>query len=147
MAHKTLVGGTAYEVTGGKCLVGGTAYSIQKGRTLVGGTGYDVSFGPSVIPVTIAGTGHSTYCRVEINGTQYSAATSGIEVLPGSSISFRAAGSTSQPGHIRINGELVAQNSNYALYTWSVPEGIQSINIELNYTSFPMKCSIFVTTT
>lgn len=44
MAHKTLVGGTAYKVTGGKCLVGGTAYSIKKGRTLVDGTGYDVKF-------------------------------------------------------------------------------------------------------
>lgn len=46
MAHKTLVGGTAYDITGGKCLVDGTGYSIKKGRTLVGGTGYDVNFAP-----------------------------------------------------------------------------------------------------
>ena len=49
--HKTLVNGTAYEVTGGKCLVNGTAYSIQKGRTLIGGTGYDVTLpeeGPDI---------------------------------------------------------------------------------------------------
>lgn len=44
MAHKTLINGTAYEVTGGKCLVNGTGYSIQKGRTLVNGTGYDIGF-------------------------------------------------------------------------------------------------------
>lgn len=44
MAHKTLVGGTAYEITGGKDLVSGTAYSKKKGRTLVGGTGYDINF-------------------------------------------------------------------------------------------------------
>jgi hypothetical protein len=44
MAHKTLVGGTAYDTKGGKCLVGGTGYGIKKGRTLVGGTGYDISF-------------------------------------------------------------------------------------------------------
>lgn len=42
--HKTLVNGTAYEVTGGKCLVNGTVYSIKKGRTLIGGTGYDIAF-------------------------------------------------------------------------------------------------------
>lgn len=49
--HKTLVNGTAYEVTGGKCLVNGTAYSIKKGRTLIGGTGYDITFAPSYDPV------------------------------------------------------------------------------------------------
>ena len=44
MAHKTLVGGTAYEISGGKTLVGGTAYEISGGKTLVGGTGYELSF-------------------------------------------------------------------------------------------------------
>lgn len=44
MAHKTLIGGTAYEISGGKTLVNGTAYSIAGGKTLVGGTEYDVSF-------------------------------------------------------------------------------------------------------
>lgn len=44
MAHKCLVSGTAYDITGGKCLVGGTAYSITGGKTLVGGTAYDISF-------------------------------------------------------------------------------------------------------
>lgn len=49
MAHKTLVGGTAYEISGGKTLVGGTAYSIAGGKTLVGGTAYDIGFGPSTV--------------------------------------------------------------------------------------------------
>lgn len=44
MAHKVLVGGTAYDLTGGKTLIGGTEYLITKGRTLIGGTGYDISF-------------------------------------------------------------------------------------------------------
>ena len=44
MAHKTLKGGTAYGISGGKTLVGGTGYSISKGRTLVGGTGYNILF-------------------------------------------------------------------------------------------------------
>ena len=44
MAHKTLIGGTAYEITGGKTLIGGTGYSIKGGKTLIGGTGYDISF-------------------------------------------------------------------------------------------------------
>ena len=46
--HKTLIGGTGYEVKGGRVLIGGTGYSIKKGRTLIGGTGYDISFGTSI---------------------------------------------------------------------------------------------------
>lgn len=44
MASKTLIGGTAYEISGGKTLVNGTAYSIKNGKTLVGGTAYEVGF-------------------------------------------------------------------------------------------------------
>ena len=32
MAHKTLIGGTAYEVSGGKTLIGGTAYEVGFGK-------------------------------------------------------------------------------------------------------------------
>lgn len=44
MSHKTIIGGTAYEVTGGKCLVNGTVYNILKGRTLVDGTETEIKF-------------------------------------------------------------------------------------------------------
>ena len=47
MAHKTLISGTAYSVTGGRELIGGTGYSIKKGRTLIGGAGYDITFAPN----------------------------------------------------------------------------------------------------
>lgn len=47
--HKTLVGGTAYTVQGGKCMVNGTVYNILKGRTLIDGTGWDITF-PSAEP-------------------------------------------------------------------------------------------------
>ena len=47
MGHKTLIGGTAYEIKGGRDLIGGTGYSEKKGRVLVNGTGYDqLSFYP-----------------------------------------------------------------------------------------------------
>lgn len=50
MAHKTLIGGTAYEIKGGRTLIGGTGYDVKSGRTLVGGTGYDVKFFTPNIP-------------------------------------------------------------------------------------------------
>ena len=46
MAHKTLIGGTSYNVVGGKSLVSGTSYNIAKGCTLINGTGYDINFAP-----------------------------------------------------------------------------------------------------
>ena len=46
MAHKTLVGGTSYNVTSGTSMVRGTMYSIAKGKTLVRGSEYDINFGP-----------------------------------------------------------------------------------------------------
>lgn len=45
MGHKTLIGGTSYEIQKGKTLVDGTGREISGGRTLVNGTGYGVSFG------------------------------------------------------------------------------------------------------
>lgn len=62
MGHKTLVGGTAYDISGGKVVVGGTAYGIKKGRTLVGGTGYDVSF---VTPLSDIPVGGSVFLNVD----------------------------------------------------------------------------------
>ena len=46
MAHKTLISGTSYDVSGGKTLIDGTAYGIAGGKTLVNGTAYDISFAP-----------------------------------------------------------------------------------------------------
>ena len=52
MAHKTLVGGTAYNITGGKSMVSGTTYSISGGKTMVDGTAYNINF--VVIPQAYA---------------------------------------------------------------------------------------------
>ena len=40
MAHKTLVGGTVYEISGGRTLIDGTSYEISGGRTLIQATSY-----------------------------------------------------------------------------------------------------------
>ena len=54
MGHKTLVGGTAYEIQKGKTLVDGTGREISGGRTLVNGTGYGVSFGTPLSEIPVA---------------------------------------------------------------------------------------------
>lgn len=63
MAHKTLISGTVYEISGGKTLIDGTAYSIDKGKTLVGGTAYEVGFAKPVT-ITVTGKGLDGYVYI-----------------------------------------------------------------------------------
>lgn len=51
MAHKTMIDGVAYEITGGKTFVDGTAYSIKSGKTLIGGTVYEVGFAKPTVKI------------------------------------------------------------------------------------------------
>ena len=148
MAHKALVGGTAYEIKGGRCLVNGTGYGIQKGRTLVDGTGYDIKFGPGTIPVTITNSGDANYCYVKINETKYWLVTSGLEVEPGSTIELcLRARSSSVRGYIYVNGNAVKTiaSTTVQTYKWTVPEDCGEITIEMRYGSAVAR--ITVTTT
>ena len=61
MAHKTMVSGTSYEITGGKTLVDGTSYSVKNGKVLVDGTEYDISF---VLPPAALDLWSCVYCSV-----------------------------------------------------------------------------------
>lgn len=61
MAHKTLIGGTAYEISGGKALVNGTAYSIKNGNTLVDGTVWVVAFGGGPVILEVEKITSDTY--------------------------------------------------------------------------------------
>lgn len=123
MAHKTLIGGTAYEIAGGKSLIGGTAYSKAKGRTLVGGTGYDISFDNTCL-VTLAGTWKynaqkKMYCYVTIGGVRYTSNQT-VEVQPGTEITCTVYNNTSWNGDIYVNGEAIATQS----YTFTVQSDV-----------------------
>lgn len=48
MAHKTLISGTAYSVTGGRELIGGTGYDCKAGKTLIGGTAFTIPFSKGI---------------------------------------------------------------------------------------------------
>lgn len=68
MAHKTLISGTAYSVSGGRELIGGTGYAKKKGRVLVNGTGYDIPFF-SGIPIGTLPVG--SVVKIGVNGKSY----------------------------------------------------------------------------
>lgn len=53
MAHKTLISGTAYSVTGGREMIGGTGYGCKAGKTLIGGTAFTIPFAKGIPLSTI----------------------------------------------------------------------------------------------
>ena len=48
MAHKTLIGGTAYTIKGGKDLINGTSYAKKQGKVLVAGTKMSIPFSSGI---------------------------------------------------------------------------------------------------
>lgn len=116
MAHKTLVGGTAYEISGGKALIDGTAYSIKNGKALIGGTAYEVAFEKIVLVTITKNKAANKFNRsnVEINGQVYDGSVDvQIEVPTGTvikcSVSSNQADATSS--EIWLNGTLILQSS------------------------------------
>lgn len=74
MAQKVLIGGTAYELSGGKALKDGSAYSIENGKTAIDGATYNISLSKKTIQLAIAGSilGSSTYgSYVQVGTTRY----------------------------------------------------------------------------
>ncbi len=58
MAHKTLIGGTAYEIKKGFACIDGVSREIKQGVALIGGAAHKVAFAVP-IKVNITGTGYS----------------------------------------------------------------------------------------
>ena len=73
MAHKTLIDGTAYEISGGKTLIDGTAFSIKGGKTLVDGTAYEVGFGSAManVKITTPDSNNASFPNIIIDGVNY----------------------------------------------------------------------------
>ena len=138
MAHKALIGGTAYEISGGKTLIGGTAYSIDKGKTLVGGTAYEVGFGlPTVILKLDAVFGYnlpvgygddvSTYCFYTTpTGERGNLTSEGSYEFPiGTTISIDMEYGSRKIGMaVYLNDEEVAYSNNYLSYNHTLTTNI-----------------------
>lgn len=115
MGHKTLIGGTAYEISGGKTLVNGTAYSIDKGKTLVGGTAYEVGFGKDVTITFVEPAVrqyNSEIARVTIDGVVYDGSSfDSIAVKAGTIIEcYILVENTTTAGAIKVDGEYKVKN-------------------------------------
>ena len=94
---------------------------------------------PPVLPiaVTITGVGDASYCYATINGTkQYEAGTH--EVNTGDTIKFGIYGTYgSHYGSVTIDGTQVLKvtSGSTETYDWTVPNGISTIEIAMQYFS------------
>ena len=104
MAHKTLIGGTAYEIKGGKTLVGGTAYDISFAPKIVTVTLVYSKFTPSNMDVTIDGTTYE--CKYSLGGTakQLQVPIGEIQCIGSMMYTYLNSGM-----RIIVNGEIVAE--------------------------------------
>lgn len=145
------VDGAWHEMDTVSVKVSGAWHEKDTGHCKVEGAWHEWDMGSSVIPVTITGTGSSSYCYAIINGTTYTGATSGVEVLPGDTISFRAYASTiAETAEIKIDGTVVKQSSissSIAEYTWTVPDGCKSVTIAFTKSGNTMRYAYIITVT
>lgn len=138
--HKTLIGGTAYTIAGGRTLVGGTGYDIASGRTLVGGTGYDVGFAePVTITIsTTSGNSNGLYVKYPgVGGTKYYTKNTSFPAQKGKILYCYVSGYNTRA--IVLNGVEVATGS----YNWVIT-GNATIKFSTNAT---YRGEIAITTT
>lgn len=135
MAHKTMIGGTVYEITRGKTMVDGTVCDISKGKTMVDGTVAEIDFG-GMVTVNLTGSAWVYYDKnamyVEIGGVQYRPEMT-IEVDSAESIFLQAYSIMYHSNsYISVNGVNVstATSSENASYTLSL-RGLKEVNIHM----------------
>lgn len=99
------------------------------------------------IAVTITGLGNSRNCYAIINGTkQYEAGTH--EINTGDTITFGVTGKRNSIGYVTIDGTQVlsVKSDSTKTYDWTVPNGISTVEIAMEYNSSSKSGTITVTT-
>lgn len=161
MAHKTLIGGTAYEISGGKTLIDGTAYLIKSGKTLVDGTAYEVGFGlpMAIVRLTADTFENKNYASAYIDyttpdGDTGRLSTAGEYELPiGTNISceLRFGGKDRASLYIYFNGEYVVNGESEVFYDVTlstnliiVPENMYYMGGQICIAEIPDGCIYFV---
>lgn len=152
MAHRTLIGGTGYDISGGRDLIGGTGYGKKKGRVLVNGTGYDVPFSSGFVLTMerasdsygkqdpYSGIGYSGKIRngVEYNGESVAFTNGGVvTVAAGDSVTIYVGGAEDTLA-VTIYAPAVYLNGVYQRLTYiNPPAGMSTIYKDYKYVYTP----------
>lgn len=126
MSHKTMINGTAYEVSGGSALVDGTDFQLGGGKTIVSGTAYDVPFKPAtaILKITVAADskmdGLRMIAEISCGGNDYTNPGE-YEVPVGSIVTMKAKGRySSSDVWIYLNGVKVKTGTGSASYDFAI---------------------------
>lgn len=123
MAHKTLISGTAYSVTGGRDLIGGTGYDCKAGKTLINGTAFEVRFAELVtINISKDSSIGDSSAYIIHNGVQYSSGE--IEVEVGDTI-ICSIPSHRGKGSLIIDNKTIINGASVVSYSYVVESNIQ----------------------
>ena len=145
MAHKTMIDGKAYEVSGGKTMVDGKVYSIANGKTMAGGKAYEIAFGPGEIQVTITGKGNAVSAYITINGTKYvpNYDTTTVTIPAGTTINLyiRAMGGA-YSRTVTVNGEIVHTEKGGLNYDYKPNGSIVTIKFAAGTTNYDITIEI-----
>lgn len=104
---------------------------------------------PPKVVVTITGIGNKDYCYATIGGTKcYGSGT--YELEAGDTITFGVYGRSSAfPGHVTIDGTEVLRVTTQGTetYTWTVPNGISTVEIAMTVMQSPRNSGNITVTT
>lgn len=143
MAHRTLINGTGYDISGGREMIGGTGYAKKGGRTLIDGTVYEIGFAKK-FTVTITGEFYATQYGakgyVKIAGT--SVPVGEYQVESGTEIEVRAGYDFSgrYNAAIYLNGNLISSGQNNK-YTFNATN-----DTKINFIAGTKSDAVYITT-
>ena len=118
MAHKTKIGGTNYEIVGGKAKIDGTNVSnIEIGKTLIDTTNYCVSWQPVITvignPEGLAALGAAAEVGILQDDGEFSLMSNGKTLLPkGTILRCRVGAWVGLTAKVIKNGETVLSYTN-----------------------------------
>ena len=136
--HHTLIGGTAYKITGGSVLIAGTKYQIGGGTAEVAGTKRSIKFSePVTITIETGSRGETTkYADATYNGVKY-AEPATFEAQSGDTIIIRVDGQNAgakQHAYVRVNGEKVLTSAGTYNYVVTKAANIRIVDATVRVT-------------
>lgn len=140
---RVLINGQEKEITGGKVMVNGTAYNLVGGKTLIGGVAKDLQMQNGIVITFSVRSGSDTpsiisfrsYVEVyDVNNkliqtTYENYNMAELTVSPGAYLKCLPQGG-SYVGYVYVNNRRVYQNTTSTPYTYNIPTGVKTINVE-----------------
>ena len=140
---RVLINGQEKEITGGKVMVNGIAYNLVGGKTLVGGAAKDLQMQNGIVITFSVLSGSDTPSIISLRSyvgvydvnnkliqeTYENYNMTELTVSPGAYLKCLPQGGR-YVGYVYVNGKRVYENTISVPYTYNIPKGAKTINVE-----------------